>query len=124
MAIKLDPDVDLETDVDELQREFKRMAPLIHAWSEVKAASEEAYEISAAEHKELRAQTYLDLRAREGKITEATLAASIDVDPAVKKSLRNMLEKKKDFETLRGFVEGLRAKKDMLVQLGADARKE
>lgn len=124
MAIKLDPDVDLETDVDELQREFKRMAPLLHGWSEVKAQSEEAYEIAKAEYEELRSQTYLDLRSREGKITEATLSASIDVDPAVKKSLRHMLEMKKDFETLKGFVEGLRAKKDCLVNLAADARKE
>lgn len=124
MAIKLDHETDLETDIEDLQREFKRMGPLIHAYSEIKAGSSEAYEIAKAEHEELRSKKYLEFRSREGKVTEATLDAMLDTDVDVIKAQRNMLTSKRDLDTIMGYVEGLRAKKDMLVQLGADARKD
>jgi hypothetical protein len=124
MAIKLDPDKDLETDVNELQREFKRMAPLMNGWSEVRANAEEAVEIAEAELKELRSEKYIEIKSKEAKVTEAHVSAQLDVDPDIKKAVRNVITLRKDYETIKGFVESLRFKKDMLVQLGADARKE
>jgi hypothetical protein len=124
MSIKLDSEMDLEIDVSDLEREFKRIPSLVHGWSEIKASSEEAYGLAKAEHEELRSQKYLDIRSQEGKITEANLEARIDVDPDVKKALRNVLAAKRDLDTLKGFTEGLSSKKDMLIQLGADSRKQ
>lgn len=124
MGIKLNIETDLDLDLDDLKNEFRRIGPLIYAYCEIKANAHEAADIAKAEHEELRSKKYLEFRQREGKITEATLDAMINTDEDVIKALRNWLAAKKDFETISGYVEGLEANKDMLMQLGADARKE
>lgn len=124
MSKELNFEKDNTIDVANLPKEFRNLPPLIYRYSEIKAEAEETYDLKKAEHDELRSKKYLEIRSREGKITEATLEATIDTDEEVKKALRDMLSAKRDLETLKGYLESLRAKKDMLIQLGADARKE
>lgn len=124
MSKELDFDKDNTIDVANLQKEFRNFPPTLYRYSEIKAEAEEAYDLKKAEYEEKRAETYIAIKQREGKITEANLDAMIETDGDVKKALREMLSAKKDLETIKGYVESLRAKKDMLIQLGADARKE
>lgn len=124
MARELDIDKDNTIDTDNLTKEFRNFPPTIYGYSEIEAKAAEDLGIKKAEYEELRSAKYLEFRQKEGKITEATLNAMLETDPEVKKALRDMLASKRDLETLKGYVESLRAKKDMLIQLGADARKE
>lgn len=124
MSKKLDFDKDNTIDVADLTKEFRNFPPTIYRYAEIEAEAEETYGIKKAEHEELRSAKYLEFRQKEGKITEATLEAMLDTDAEVKAAQREMLSAKRDLETLKGYLESLRAKKDMLIQLGADARKE
>ena len=58
------------------------------------------------------------------KHTEKSMEAEIDTDPVVLEVQRRLIEAEHKSETILGAVESMRAKKDMLMQLGADARKE
>ena len=124
MAKELDFEKDNTIDVASLQKEFRNLPPILYRYAEIKAESEHAYDIKKAEYEELRSAKYIEIKSKEGKVTEANVSAMIEVDAEVKKALRDMLEAKRDLETLKGYLESLRAKKDMLIQLGADARKE
>lgn len=124
MAIKLDFEKDDTIDIDNLKEEFRRIGPLIRRYVEIWAEAGEAFGIAKAAHEELRSKKYLQFRSQEGKITEKTLEAMIDTDPDVIKAQRAMLEAERENKTIRGYVDGLLAKKDSLIQLGADARKE
>lgn len=124
MSKELNFEKDNTIDVANLQKEFRNLPPSLYRYAEIKAEAEHDYDIAKAEYEELRSEKYIEIKSKEGKVTEANLSAMIEVDKDVKAALRNMLEKKRDVETLKGYVESLRAKKDMLIQLGADARKE
>lgn len=124
MAIQLDFERDNDTDIDNLREEFVRIAPLIYSYSETKARADEAHSIAKAVYEELEATKYLEFRSKEGKITEKTLEAMVATDPDVMKAQRAMFSAKRDYDTIKGYVDSLHAKKDMLIQLGADARKE
>jgi hypothetical protein len=58
------------------------------------------------------------------KVKEKHLESILDIDTTVMSAKSNMLNCKHSFETIRGYVDALRAKKDMLVQLSADMRTE
>lgn len=124
MSKELDFEKDNTIAVDNLSKEFRNFPPTLFRYCEIVAEAEEAYGLAKAVYKETQSEKYIELKSKEGKITEANLSAMVEVDPDVKKALRNMLSCKKDLETLQGYVESMRAKKDMLIQLGADARKE
>lgn len=124
MSKELNFEKDNTIDVASLQKEFRNFPPTLYRYSEIKAEAEETYDIKKAEYEELRSEKYIAIKSKEGKVTEANLSAMIEVDPDVKKALREMLAAKRDLETIKGYVESLRAKKDMLIQLGADSRKE
>lgn len=124
MSKELNFEKDNTIDVANLSKEFRNLPPLIYRYSEIKAEAEENASLKKAEYKELQAKKYLEIRSKEGKITEATVSAMIENDEEVKKALRDYLSATRDLDTLQGYLESLRAKKDMLIQLGADARKE
>lgn len=111
-------------DVTDLKAEFQTLAPLIYRYSEIKAQAEHEYDLRKAQLDELKSEKYINIKSSGEKITEKNLEALIDIDPEVKTKLREVLEAKRDVETLKGYCESLRAKKDMLIQLGADSRKE
>ena len=124
MSKKLNYERDNTIDPSNLSNEFRTMPSTLYGYREIQAEAGEAYDLKKAALKELRSQKYLEFRQREGKVTEANLDAMLDTDPEIQKALREMLSAKKDLETLDGYVESLRVKKDMLIQMGADARKE
>ena len=124
MSKELDPEIDNTIDTSDLSTEFKNLPPTMYGYRVELASAEHGYDLAKATYEELRSAKYLEIRSREGKVTEATVEATLDIDPEIKAAKRKMLEAKRDMETVDGFMESLRAKKDMLIQLGADARKE
>ncbi len=124
MAKELNFEKDNEIDIDNLTKEFRSLPSILYGYREIEAKASEDFDLRKAEFKELRSAKYLEFRSREGKITESTLEAMLDTDPQIKEALRTMLSTKRDLETIRGYSESICFKKDMLIQIGADARKE
>ena len=121
---ELNSEKDNTIDVTNLTEEFRGIAPLIYRYGEAKANAEHAYDLSKAELDELKAQLYMEIKSSGEKVTEKHVEAIIDHNDRVKAAVRKTLELKRDLETIKSYTESLRAKKDMLIQLGADSRKE
>lgn len=124
MARELDFEKDNSIDVTNLDEEFRVLPSVYFGYRELSANASDTYETLKAEYKELRSAKYLEFRSREGKITESTLEAMLDTDAAVKDAHRAMLGAKRDYETIEGYVDSMEFKKDCLISLGANARKE
>lgn len=122
--MKLNPSEDLEIDSTDLQAEFKKLPRTIHAYCEQKADAEREYDRLKFLLEEVRAKVYKDLRGSGVKHTEKSLEAELDCHPDVLAVQDMMLTAKRELATWIGGVESLRAKKDCLIQLGADARAE
>lgn len=119
-----DLEADISIRVEDLQEEFKVFPSLMFAYSEAKADAEEAFEDAKAAFKEAQSALYVQLKSSGEKMTEKHLEALIETSDVIRPLQKKMLKLKRDFETLKNFCDALRAKKDMLIQLGADARKE
>ena len=95
---------DAQIDITDLQKEFRVFPSTLFAYNEAKAL--------------------IKIKSGETKVTEKHADALVMIDPVVKAAFLHMLDMKRNLETFKNYVESLRAKKDMLIQLGADARKE
>lgn len=115
---------DAQIDVTDLQKEFREFPSTLFAYNEAKANGESMYDRAKASYEEAQAEAYIRIKGGETKVTEKHAEALVVVDPLVKEAFHNMLSMKRDLDTFKNYVESLRAKKDMLIQLGADARKE
>jgi len=123
--MELNPEKDLEIDVPNLSDEFRNFPKIMYRYSLIRADTEKQFNIAKAKLKEIRAVTRKRIRAEtSGKLTENNLEAEIDVDPVVLEVQRRMIEAEHLSNTWAGAVESLRAKKDVLIQLGSDRRKE
>lgn len=118
----LDLDVDIAIDVTDLPKEWRRLPALAYRYSELKADADETYGLEKAKLEELRSQLYCELKASGEKLTVDHLKATIDTDPEVKKQLRVMLTAKRDLDTIKGYLDGIKIKESMLIQLGAASR--
>lgn len=117
-------ETDLNIDVANLQEEFRIFPSMLYHYNEKKAEAEREYEGTKAQFEEAKSAIYIAIKNEAEKITEAHLKARVDTNEVVVKLKKVMLDSLRDLNTLKNYVESLRAKKDMLIQLGADARKE
>lgn len=115
---------DVETDITDLQREFRIYPSRLFAYNEVKASGEAVYDRARAQYDEAQADAYVRIKGGEVKVTEKHAEALVLLDAKVKAAFNHMLDMKREFETFKNYVESMRAKKDMLVQLGADSRRD
>ena len=122
--IVLDPTTDNAIDVADLKTEFQVLPPTLFRYSEQKAEAEREHDLAKGQYEEIRSQVYIEIKKGTEKVTEKHLEALIETDSRVRAAFVTMIDAKRDLETMKGYVESLRAKKDMLIQLGADARKE
>jgi len=97
---------------------------VLFAYNEARAQGEEVYDKAKASYEEAQAEAYIRIKSGEAKVTEKHTEALVTVDTLVKAAFQHMLDVKRDYETLRNYIESLRAKKDCLIQLGASQRKE
>lgn len=124
MGPVLDPGKDLDIDIDRLQSEFRRYPSVLKSYNEAKSTAEKFHANLKLVLEELEAETYLRIKNGAEKVTEAQASALVTGDPKVKQKRREIIDSARDFDTVKNNVKSLEAKKDMLIQLGADARKE
>ena len=115
---------DHHIDLPNLRDEFSKFPIILYAYSEAKADAEKVYDLDKSFIKEIEAQVYVELKTSGEKYTENHAKAAVDCDPRVLEARKKMYDSKRTYNTLRNYVETLHSKKDMLMQLGADLRKE
>jgi len=123
--MELNPDVDLSIDIHNLTTEFKQLSLTLFRYYQNKAKVEAQRDIAKASLKEARAVSYKRIKSDPSvKHTEKSLEAEIDTDPVVLEAQMKLIRAEHDATTWSGAVDSVKAKKDMLIQLGSDRRKE
>lgn len=123
--MELNPEVDLSIDINNLTVEFKDFSLRLYRYSQYRAKIDTQRDIAKALFKETKAVVYKRIKSDpKNKHTEKSLEAEIDTDPEVMDAQRKLIRAEHDSSTWSGAVDSMKAKKDMLMQLGADARKE
>ena len=123
--MELNPETDLVIDINNLTNEFKELSLLLYRYYQHKARVEAQRDIAKAKLKEVRAIVRKRIRADTTiKHTESSLEAEIDTDPQVNEAQMKFIRAEHDAATWYGAVDSMKAKKDVLIQLGSDRRKE
>lgn len=123
--MELNPEIDLSVDVSNLNLEFRQLSLLLYRYSQQRAKVDTQRDIAKAKLKETRAIAYKRIRSDKSvKHTENSMEAELDTDPVVLEAQMKYLRAEHDSATWSGAVESMRAKKDMLIQIGADLRKD
>lgn len=121
----LNPEVDLAINAADLTAEFKALSLKLFRYWLQKAEAERAHDMAKANLEETKAMVYKTIKADTSvKHTEKSLEAEIDTHPAVTAAKKMVVEAKHVANTWVGAVESMKAKKDMIIQLGSDRRKE
>ena|SRR5271165_6988110 len=123
--MELNPESDLVVNATDLNSEFRSFSLLFYRYCLQKADVEKKRDLAKARLEELKAVTYKRVKMNVAvKHTEKSVEAEIDTDPMVLEAERRFIEAEHEAKTVGSAVESMRAKKDCLIQLGADARKE
>lgn len=123
--MKLNPEEDLQTDTTDLHSEFRKLAPTLFRYYSHKAKIEMDRDTAKAKLKEMKAQAYKRIKSDPTvKHTEKSIEAEIDIDPIVLQFQTAYFQAEHDATTWAGVVDCMKAKKDMMIQLGSDRRKE
>lgn len=115
---------DNKIDASNLQQEFLVFPSVLYSYCEAKSEAGKVYETLKQQCEEAEAEAYIRFKSGPDKVTEKHVEALIATDPVIKGLKLQLIAANRDLETTKNYVESLRAKKDMLIQLGADARKE
>lgn len=123
--MELNPLVDLAVNVSDLNKEFRNFSITFYRYGLQKADAEKQSSIAKAKVKEGRALAYKRIKSDPSvKHTEKSLESEIDTDGVVLDLQNKLIDAEHNAATIAAAVESMRAKKDMLMQMGADARKE
>ena len=114
-----------KTKIAYLSDEFRNIPVYLFHYGEAKVRAQYALDLAKAQYERLVDEKYCQLKADTVvKHTDPQAKAASKLDPQVIVAQNEMFSIKKDVGILIAYLESLRAKKDMLIQLGADARKE
>jgi 3D (Asp-Asp-Asp) domain-containing protein len=123
--MELNPETDLEIDVANLTAEFRSFPVVMYRYSQHRAKVETQRDMAKAKLKEIKATVYKRVKSdTSSKHTQSSLEAEVDTDPTVIEAQTKLIRAEHDATTWAGAVETMRAKKDCLIQLGSDRRKE
>jgi hypothetical protein len=121
----LNPEIDLEVDIHNLTEEFRKLSLTLYRYTTKRAGVSAQRDLAKAKLKETRAMVYKRTKSDiTKKHTENSLEAEIDTDPEVMDAHRKFIRAEHDASTWDGAVDSMKAKKDVLIQLGSDRRKE
>lgn len=123
-AQDLDPELDVEIDTDELSKEFRLFAPIYWRYTMEQSYAQEKVADAKIGLKELRAKVYVGFKQDGVKRSEDFIDALVDLDPLVAAQAKQLALYEYELRNFEGYVQALKYKKDFLIQLGADARKE
>lgn len=123
--MELNPETDLSVDVSNLTSEFKTFSITLYRYCLHRADVETKLDIAKAFLKETRALAYKRIKSDISvKHTEKSMEAELDTDPAIMEATRKVIRAEHEAATWAGAVDSMKAKKDCLIQLGSDRRKE
>ncbi len=123
--MELNPEVDLSIDINNLSSEIRNLSVKLYRYYQHKAKVESERDMAKAILKETKAEAYKRIKSDlKVKHTEKSLEAEIDTDPTVMTAQRRVIRTEHDATTWSGAVDSMKAKKDMLIQLNSDRRKE
>ncbi len=85
-----------------------------------------AVKVAKTEYKETWAQANLDARVelKDVKVTETLVESHVLCDDRVRRAARVVIEQEAEYERFQNIMEALQVRKDCLINLSADARKE
>src|SRR5271156_309573 len=116
---ELNPEVDLIVNVANLTNEFRDFPLLLYRYGCYRAKIEAQRDVAKAFLKETKAIVRKRIKADLSvKHTENSIEAEIDTDPTVIQANQKYIRAEHDAATWAGAVESMRAKKDVLIQLG------
>ena len=123
--MELNPDVDLIINTADLTSEFRNFPIIMYRYGQERAKIEAQRDLAEAKLKEVKALAYKKIKGNvAAKHTEKSMEAEIDTDPDVIAARVKLIQAEHNATSWNGAVESLRAKKDVLIQLGSDRRKE
>jgi DNA repair photolyase len=119
-CVTLDPTV--------ITDEMSRVSADFAYWGNRYAKAHREYLRAKILDKRAKAQSYAEkrelLQATRGKATVSDIDAAVVLDETVQEAEAAVIECEYDRETLKGCLEAVRAKRDMLITLGAHMREE
>lgn len=122
---KFDINLNHKIDTANLSYEFRWMPVILFHYGQSKAEAQYQCDLAQARYKEMEDRLYCQFKSdKDNKCTDKQAEALAKSDSQVVALKNTYFSIKKDVGTLVAYLECLRAKKDMLIQLGADARKE
>lgn len=118
-----DPCVDVSIQED-LDSELIKLPGLLYYYGSVEAG---AYELALTaktdmEHAHATAYKRMKELSRVDKVTEAQVNAQVELDPEYRRYVAKWIEAEGKARRMKAILESLRAKKDALIQLGANQR--
>lgn len=120
-----DIEKDNHIDSTRLSEEFRWLSVILFHYGQMKVEVQYNADLAEARYKEKQDMVYLKFKSDpQVKYTERQAEAGSKIDPEVIKLKNEYLDLKKEVGGFIYYLESLRFKKDMLIQLGADARKE
>lgn len=120
---QVDPVDYLRVTVSDITEMMSEMPTLLFSWLEKASDAAEVAAFKAIAVKEAKASAYASLKNSGEKLTEKHLEVLVELDPAVVAAKAEEVKTTRDAATFKNFAEALRTKRDMLVQLDADLRK-
>ncbi len=111
-----------------LQEEFTRVSADTAYWSRRYSDAHKGYLQAKVKAKRMRALVYIDQRetllSNNVKVTEALIEAKVECDERVQEADDALIVAEVERAEMDGAMEAVRAKKDMLVSIGAHVRAE
>lgn len=111
-----------------IQEEFTRLPADLAYWNDRYAAALRAHLLAKLDSEETHSRLYIAHRERMlaagVKPTESQVEAQIDNDPEMHQARLAMVDSEVDKGRLRGIVDAVSTKRDMLVSLGSHIRTE
>lgn len=118
----------VNTDPLKLDDEFVRLPADLAYWHGQASNALREYQIAKIDTKRLEARLSIEHRERqlaEGKKpTESTVSAAVETDDEMYEARKSLVTLESDYERIRGVVDAVRAKKDMVVSIGHQIRAE
>ena len=115
-------------DAVQIEQEFSRVSADVAYWSTMYARAHRRYLRAKILRDQTKAAAYIEhrdlLMASHGKATVRDIDSSISGDMKVQEVEADVVEAEYEREKLKGTMEAVRAKRDMLITLGAHLRVE
>ncbi len=118
----------VNTDPLKLDDEFVRLPADLAYWHGQAADALRDYQTAKIDTKRLEARLAIEIREQQildgKKPTESTVAAAVETSDDMYDARKHLVSLEAKYERIRGIVDAVRAKKDMVISIGHQIRAE